>query len=393
MQSPSSKTSKQTRGFFASFLYAGWAGVSGVPGYLWNAWVNARYGSQVSDGRNEYGQSSMPYGGMVGSAGAIYAGFEKPPPGTFETYRMMRQNPTLVIAQAATFCPILASTWGVEAAKFKAPTGAKDLVERTYVRRRTKLVKRLLAGMHFGFSSLEQVWGIDEEGAVVPLDFKYLIPDITTCVVDDHGNFMGLVNDTQELSDRECLWYTHNREGDNYYGISRFENVRRTWANAMSIEDTGFRLDQKAAGTTPYVGYPLGTSTDSTGKEISNYQAALQLVASVSKGMGVVYPNHGTIAEDDLLHSPDLAKQSLWNWGFMDAGNSGPAQEAILNKLRYYDSLMLRGWCKTERSLIQADTAGSRADSETHQGINDADNEQIHDEITEVVNEQSVTLS
>lgn len=389
------KTSKQTRGIFASLAYAGWAGLNSPIGTIgnsvWSAYVNARYGSQTSDGKNDYGQTSAPAGGGMGAAGPMFMGFEKPPPGTLETYRLMGLHPTLVIAQAATLCPIIASTWSVEVVnKSKAPSDAKELIERTFVRKRTKMVKRLLAAPKFGCATLEQVWGSDSEGAIVPLDWKYLLPDITDVITDEHGELLGVMNDTVRLESRDIIHYAHEREGDNWYGWSRHERCRRQWANAMAIEDTGYRLDQKAAGTTPYVGYPVGTVKDASGAEISNYKAALSLVASISRGQGVVYPNFGNMPEDDLLNHPDFAKQSLWSWGFMDAGNCGPAQEAILNKLRYYDALMLRSWCKAERSLIQADKAGSRADSETHQGINDADNEQLHDELTEVVNEQSV---
>lgn len=388
-----SKTSKQTRGFFASLVYAGWTGLNapfGSIGYsFWSAYVNARYGSQVVDGKNDYGQSAMPYGG-IGSAGPQFGGFEKPPPGTYETYRLMRLHPTLVIAQAAKYCPIMASTWGVEKDKKKAPGDAEDLIHRTFVSRRGKIVRRLLGGLGFGCASLEKLWGVDEEGAIVPLDYKYLIPDITDVVVDEHGGFMGVKNNSVELNPREVMHYAHEREGDNWYGWSRFEKCRRQWANAMAIEDTAYRLDQKAAGTIPYVGYPVGTVKDSSGNEVSNYKAALSLVASISRGQGVVYPNFGNIPEDDLINSPEIAKQSLWHWDFMDAGNCGPAQEAILNKLRYYDTMMVRAWCNSERALLQADTAGSRADSESHQDIGDADCEMINDEIAEIVNEQAV---
>jgi hypothetical protein len=37
----------------------------------------------------------------------------------------------------------------------------------------------------------------------------------------------------------------------------------------------------------------------------------------------------------------------------------------MTDRQRYYDSLMVRGWLVPERALIEAQTAGSRADSET----------------------------
>jgi len=392
MPEAQSKTKQQSRGFIGSLMYAGWGGIAGLGSSVvtpfWSAWQNARYGSAVSDGKNDYGSSSQPFGG-IGTTGPVNGGFDAPPAGTYETYRLMALHPTLVLAMAATFCPILSSDWAVEKSE-DAPTGASDLIEKTFLPQRVRILKSMLRGLLFGFASMEQVWGVDNDGAIVPVKFKSLLQDLCAIYVDGHGELVKIQNQEIDLEPRDLLIYSHDKEGDNYYGFSRMERCRRWWANHLAVDDTGFKLDNKAAGTVPHVGYPQGTMIDSTGKEVSNFVAAQSLVSSIARGQGVVFPNHSGMMVDDLRMAPELAKQSLWSWGFVDSGNCGPAQSAILEKLAYYDALMVRAWCKPERMLLQATTSGSRADSETHQGLGDSDCEQVHDDILAEVNEQSV---
>jgi hypothetical protein len=83
----------------------------------------------------------------------------------------------------------------------------------------------------------------------------------------------------------------------------------------------------------------------------------------------------------DVLSNPDLAKVSLWNLEFMDAGNLAPATAGVVGGQEYDDKQLCRAWRLSERTLVEATTAGSRADSEVQSEGDVLQLEYVDDEI------------
>jgi hypothetical protein len=86
-------------------------------------------------------------------------------------------------------------------------------------------------------------------------------------------------------------------------------------------------------------------------------------------GDGVVMPNAaGSLTADlmaDYRNIQGLAEAALWKIEIEDHGNTGAQSAAILEQIRYLNVEMSRGWHVPERAAQEANTAGSRADSET----------------------------
>jgi hypothetical protein len=381
-------------GFGGGTLTSGTAAAAGM-----SAWTGgplaATQGSGTFEGTNKYSPAPFFPGGAVPFPGLI-PGFGPPWPGTYATYRVMMAHPTLVLAMAAVVAPVVAGEWAVEeTAKGKAPAKAKEYVETVLLPQRHRVVAEMLKALAFGCRGFERVkaWKTVGNRRQFVLDrLKPLLPELTEVRVDAHGEFAGLRNVGVDLGPDKAVLYTYDRDGDNHYGRPRMENCRRAWSNWLCVDDNLYRLGTKAASIIPYVGYPEGEGQDADGKTRSNYEIATSMAQGMAAGRGVVFPNWAGLAAGDLegllRNLPEIAKASLWHHGTIDMGNSGPAQEAMLKHLQYYDMLLVRGWMQPERSLLEATKSGSRADSEEHGDQSTQDCDLVHVDVTDCVNEQ-----
>lgn len=348
--------------------------------------VKALLGSGTVDGTNPY---SPPAYAMT-LPGVMLPGYGNPWPGTYSVYRAMSAHPTLALAIVATISPILGCEWTIEADKKKAPAEARDFIGDLFLPMRQRILNECLRSLEFGCKQFEQVLGI-VDGYMSLVRLKPLLPDFTLILLDEHGNFDGLSQAGVTLEAANAFVCTYGREGDNWYGRSRHEDCRRAWSNWLADSDNLYRLGTKAASIIPHIGYPPSPQVqDGTGKTVTAYEQAMTIAAGMTAGRAVAYPNLANLEIDDIRSRPEMAKSSLWNIGTIDMGDSGPAQLALINQLRYWDVQMVRAWRKPERSLLQADTAGSRADSQSHGDISDADCDMIHAGIVEQINQQVV---
>lgn len=370
----------------------------------------ATRGSGAIEGRNPYDyylpgygafNGAQPHAGIPGMAGMRW-------PGSYATYRIMMTHPTVALTRASVFSPILAGSWTYEADAEGGDDGKggsadvgrdedpKDFIHRVLDKKRQGLLLDCLRCLDFGFQAFEIVWGRDANGMIVPESLKPLLPELTEIVVDENGNVTSLTNGGATLNKGEFLLVNYDVEGSNHYGRSRLENVRRAWANYLAIEDQGYLLDKKASGTIPIIYYPSDTvaptSGDPNASSKSNMAAARAMAHAIQDHKGIVVENFAGLASDmtpEMLAS--LAGKSDYVIDVKDFGNVGPSQAAILEKLRYYDQMLVRGYLRSERSVIEANTAGSRADSETHTAsISDTDCDLVHAHIVDQINRQLV---
>jgi hypothetical protein len=345
-------------------------------------------GSGTYEGTNRYSPPMSCPGGIASFAGMM-PGYDRPWPGTYATYRVMNAHPTLVIAMAATFCPVKAGEWFVEADK-GVPDEARRYVSDLLMPMRTRIVSEMLWSLAFGWRGFERV-KVMRKGYWTLGRLKPLLPELTEVEVDPNGHLAGLRNGGVTLTRDQIVVYTNDQDGDYYYGRSRHENCRRVWSNWLCDDDNLHRLATKAASVIPYVGYPPGTGKDKDGKDQSNFDTAAEIARGMSAGRAVVFPNLANFTLDDIMsQAPDWAKASLWHHGTIDMGDSGPTLMALLEKHQYDDNLLVRGWCKPERSMLQARHGGSRADSESHGDIGTTDCDMVAADIAECVTQQIV---
>lgn len=289
-----------------------------------------------------------------------FTGYGKPAEGSYRTYRAMIADPTIALARAVFTGPIIAGTWTFETTGDDVPDDYVELVQSVLEPMRPTLIVDALRSLDYGWQPFEKVW----DGGSTLDRLKALLPDMTTIEVEQSGAFVGIRQDRVALDPVKCLVVNHDVEAGNFYGRSRLENLRKVWSRWNDLDDASGRVAKFATSVIPQVHYPEGRGRDATGREWSNFELAQQIVNNLQVGNGVTLPNlAGNV--DSLINNPDLAGKSQWVISFLAAAEASGNLTAISDRQRYYDSLKMRGYLVPERAATEAQTAGSRADSET----------------------------
>lgn len=307
----------------------------------------------------------------TGSLGALLDR-GRPSPGTFRTYRQMRGNPTVAMARLIATAPIRTAEWAIEGDD-EVPEERKLFIQQQMQRLWPLLINDMMLALDYGFSPFEIVWAPSEEGdgtKLVIQRVKPLLVDITNPnITKDTGAFDGLRNGEDELPKQKCLWYVYDQEAGNLYGRSRHENIRETaWKDWTDVASKCSRYIKRVSGAVPMIEYPDGESTDKSGATRSHWDIARQLLNELEKCNGIAMPNVlAPYAEDFARSGGNAEKLRAWNIGFLESKDSHGSE--FLEIMRHKESLMMRGWLVPERAATEAQTAGSRADSESHSDL------------------------
>jgi hypothetical protein len=318
-----------------------------------------------------------------GSVWAGLQGYDRSSAGSYQTYRAMGAHPTLALARAVVAGPVLAGAWTVEA-DASATAEQIGLVRSVLLPMRTMLLTAGLRALDYGWQPFEKVWQVDGS-CIILRKIKPLLPDLTEIVCDENGAFAGLRQDRVHLPAEKCLVISMDVEAGDLYGRSRHENVRDIWSRWQQIDQQSAQLSNKAAAIIPQIHFPQGTSVDANGRTVSNFEAAMSILRNLSQGRGVAVPNLYANTDDPRTDA-ELAGKSAWVISFLEAGSAAASVGTLTDRQRYYDTLMVRGWLRPERAVLEATLAGSRADAETHAHFGIRESEAIDNEIARQIN-------
>jgi hypothetical protein len=302
--------------------------------------------------------------GRAAVGGGIGQSSDAPSKGTYETYRAMRNDPTVALARAIATAPIKSADWSVKADDGVPP----EIVD--FVQAQTdRIVPRLLVdgsrALDYGWQSWELVWDrVDNRLTVTRA--KPLLPDLTDILtLETTGAFAGLRNQSVDLGVRESLIYTYDGEAGDLYGRSRHENIRENaWEPWQITRKKIVNYIEKVAGTTPMVEYQPGVSRTASGQEVSNDAIARQLVESLGRNQGIYMPKQVHQGMEALLEQGvDYDSIAAWSIKFIEAaGQHGADLQGIA---AYFDALKLRGWLVPERAAIES-KHGTKAEAASH---------------------------
>jgi hypothetical protein len=279
----------------------------------------------------------------------------------YKTYREMRSDPTIALARFLSVAPLVVSGWSYEA-KDWAPEGAKEFVSEQMERVRMRLLKAVFEGyIDYGWSPFEIVWGVDDDLMQVIQEFKPLLQDYTTILVDEKtGRMLGLRQDllgtNVDLYAGEYLCIALDVEGTYWYGDPLMENVREIDKKWEVIEDAASRYDKKVAGSHWVVHYPMGTSLVD-GEEIDNFIVAKKILASLQSSGAVTVPTKLKPESDDV------DGENAWKIELLS--DSGNARAAFVDRQKYLDALKVRAFGLPERSVLEGEF-GTKAEAEAH---------------------------
>ena len=329
------------------------------------------------------GEQTGRQGGMLTTASTM-PGLSPVMPGTYNTYRMMRRDPTIALARSVVMAPIIGASWSFEARK-DAPDEHVEFIREQIEPMRTHIVREALRALDFGWAGFEKVFEL-VDGRLRIERVKPLLHDVTEILIEkDTGRFAGFRQGGVTLDPAKAILYTHDREGDNYHGRARLENVRAPWSWWNDANEAAARYDTKIAGVMPIIHYPPGESYDKAGKLVSNHEIAQRVLDNIAAGKGIAVENRFMEHLDDR----DSAKGERRQWMIELLEDKGTRQAGFKDRLSYLDALKFRGMLRPERSALEGQH-GTKAEAGVHGDVGLTDGELIHLEITDVVNKQLI---
>jgi len=277
----------------------------------------------------------------------------------------------------------LAAEWSIEAGE-DAPDGAQDFIADQFLEARQPLLRdALLFGyIDYGFQSFEKVFEETDDGRIGIRKFKPLLPDITHLRVDQAtGAFDGVRQGEVILPVEHTLLYSFAIEGTNWGGVPLLENVRKTWIEWEQANAGAVKYDRKVAGSHLVVHYPPGQSTDVEGAKIDNVVIAQRIMDSLEAAGSVAIPKPEAVASD--LNCENAG------WDISMLQDSGGRQPTFIDRLRYLDSLILRGLILPERIALEGQH-GTLAEAGEHADLAMTNAELVHEQVTRITNWHAV---
>ncbi len=335
-----------------------------------------------------------PLGGLAGLVPRLPAGYD--------TYRRMRRDPTIALARALAVAPVVAGKWTVQA-DADVPEEIRGWIDKQFLTIREPLLETILKHgyVDFGHQGFELIWGVDTDGRQHVVRFKPLLPDITEILIDDHGGLAGLrqrgkgdgsnlpvgpegASHKLDLSPfPNAMLVSFGGEGSNLYGEPLLENVREVWNEWRKANAVAARYDRKIAGAYLLLHYPsFGQGIDQNGAKLDNVYLAQRILDKLEAASGVAIGD----VPSELAPGQD-PNQTAWRLEVQ--GSAGGQQQGFVDRLRYLDSLKVRGMLLPERAILEGQH-GTLAESQSQGDLALLQAELVHHHLTREINRQAV---
>lgn len=302
--------------------------------------------------------------------------------GRYDTYRFMLQHPTLRLVRSIAIATISSSKWEYQGENVEDVAFIKSMFDPL----REKLMADFFArGRDYGWVGGEPIWELRGNQTWLAR-VKPLLNEVTHCLKDDFGNFVGLRNGVQvgtkpevDISAPYKAWkYTYDSEAGYFYGRSWLENVRSTaWRDWLDCAQQLQKLGAKITGiqlilTTPGGSIPGPNNADGTpGKPIPYRDIATNLIKALANGAPGAWLPSMTLPTDvkGNLNTAkiiaELAQKSLIKADLLNHGTNTPAILGILERMKHNEQLMFEGGLRPSRTGKEAEH-GAKADADTH---------------------------
>jgi hypothetical protein len=181
---------------------------------------------------------------------------------------------------------------------------------------------------------------------------------ITEILIDDHGGLAGLRQKDVELTGTSAMLVSFGGEGSNLYGEPLLENVREAWNDWRKANEVAARYDRKIAGAYLLLHYPsFGQGIDQNGAKLDNVYLAQRILDKLEAASGVAIGD----VPSELAPGQD-PNQTAWRLEVQ--GSAGGQQQGFVDRLRYLDSLKVRGMLLPERAILEGQH-GTLAESQS----------------------------
>jgi len=306
--------------------------------------------------------------------------------------RIMRRDPTIGFLRDIFMAPALASEWTVEAEEERYKS-AVDMVKKSFLPHRQKFLRDAFRGLlDYGWAGFELVRRQLPDCTLQITKMKSLLHDITEIVVNEHGEILGLLNtpywshqyhEPTRLWRGESLVLYHDAEGTNWYGEPLMKRAEVPYDGHYESELAARRFDNKVAGASWVIQYPVGT-TMLNGVETDNARIASALGHTLQSSGVITIPltvakqieDLNSIGQDKVTWSVQLVSAASTQANFVERG-------------RYLDSLKCRAFGIPERAVTEGQF-GTKAEAGEHADFAIDNQEMAHRDVVSQVNSQGV---
>ena len=311
-------------------------------------------------------------------------------PLTYCQIRQYRRNPTAKLARWAILSQMIHTPWVPKNFRGKASQEMMDYLEESLTPLRNRFLMQSVFGtLDFGWQPFEVVWK-PEDGYVYIHDFKALLQDFTDILVYvDSGQFAGFTNETfgfsevdnsaNKILEKYALNTNFEFEGTDWYGESVYECLAPHLDSWNNVEKAANRYDSKIAGATWVIYYPVG-KTPYNGVQEENDVIARRLLTTLESSGCLAIPDEIQDWMDDTL---DREVKGKWRVELITADGNG--QNTFIERQKYLDVLLMRGFGFAERSILEGNH-GTKEDAEAHGDISLAIIDTRHRLITTALN-------
>ncbi len=326
----------------------------------------------------------VPGASVIASLGSIEE-TTKSSPLSYSAIRIIRKDPTVALGRAFSVAPILNAEWSVEAEEGVPDEQIRFIRKQVNAIRLNFLEHALYGGVDFGWSPFELVFGLDKEKIVLK-KLKPLLQDITTILTETNtGAFAGFKQDTLVLPTSQSLLVSFRVEGTLWYGNSLLDNIADTYYRWVDANDGAKRYDLKLAGSMFIVHYPPGNSLDKNDVEKDNATLAQEILAALESSGSIAIPS--TILE--RLAELNKEARDVFEWRIEILEDGGGRQPFFIVRLKYLDTLKIRGMIMPERTMTEG-SHGTLAEASAHLDLSLTYMDFLHAYVLAILNEQLV---
>lgn len=311
----------------------------------------------------------------------------------YKKVRLMRRDATLGFLRDLLTGPLLMSEWTVTAdhPEFEK---AKEEIERSFVDKRVQFLRDVLRGfLDFGWAPFELVKYLDEEtGHFRVTKIKALLQDLTTILVDYYGNLVGIKNiatfnvinpNPVYMFRGDYLMLYRDVEGTNWYSEPLMRRAERAYDCWNESDDAARRFDNKVAGATWVLQYPVGKTLFRGTLTDNAYIAQCVLDECYSSGKVAIPTTVAKFVDD--LNSVGQDKLA-WNLQLISAQTN---QQPFVDRGKYLDALKARALGFPERAIFEGQF-GTKAEAEAHADFAIDSLDMMHRIILTLLNSQGV---
>lgn len=265
---------------------------------------------------------------------------------------MRRSDSTVRSALQIVKLPILSTTWSIEPVKDEdGNITPEDEEKANHIKRELfhrnvnfqSIIKHALTELDFGFSIFEKVFELVEFEGSVRIGIKKLAPRKQVSVYkwltrdDQPGITQQTVEGQFDIPREKLIVFTHDKEGDNYEGISLLRSIYKDWdikdklviINAIALERQG-------------IGVPIVKARENASPTPADQEAAVDALSNLRAN------------EKAYLKIPETMEVTMLDM-------KGSTTKEIIPSLNYHDGRIMTGVLARFMELGGASGTGSQA--------------------------------